>query len=586
MTPAPTSELQDDMTNDHPERHFETLDRSQRAALARLTQGISPYALASAYVDWAVHFAISPGSQLDVFGRMAENTRRLWLYAAARFAGNKPDEPFPPNGWRGLQDDGMWSELPMDLVRQWHLALNDVALLAAQAPRGMLPTDQNRISFLTRQMLDAFAPQNNPLLNPDLSRRTMSEGGMNLVQGFNNALDDMLREAEGRPPAGTEAFKVGDNIATTPGTVVYRNHLVELIRYEAKTERVFAEPLLIVPAWIMKYYILDLSPHNSLVRYLVERGHTVYMISWRNPTPADRDTSFDDYRIHGVMAALDEISRLNPDRAIHACGYCLGGTILSIAAATMARDGDKRLASITLLAAQTDFSEAGELMLFVDESQVAFLEDLMWDQGVLDTHQMAGAFRILRSNELVWSRIIREYVLGEREKMIDLMAWNSDQTRMPYLMHAQYLRSLFLENRLTAGRFAVDGRVIALRDIDVPAFLVGTEKDHIAPWKSVYKFKLFADTDVTFVLTTGGHNAGIVSEPGHPHRSFHIGTSPHGEKYVSPDSWLNRAEAHDGSWWPAWVDWLETKSSADKIAPPRPDGTANLGPAPGTYVFG
>ena len=569
-----------------PDRHFETLDRSQRAAWARLTQGISPYALAAAYIDWAIHFAISPGSQMDVAMRVAENARRLWLYAAARLAGEKPDVPFPSNGWSGFEQDDMWSELPMDLVRQWHQSLADAAMLATAAPRGMEAIDRTRVAFMTQQFLDAFAPQNNPLVNPDLWRRTLSEGGQNLVRGLNNALEDLARQAEGRPPAGAEAFRVGETVAVTPGTVVYRNDLIELIRYAPTTETVYAEPLLIVPAWIMKYYILDLSPHNSLVRFLVERGHTVFMISWRNPTPADRDLSFDGYRTHGVMAALDEIARLMPDRGIHACGYCLGGTILAIAAATMARDGDKRLRSMTLLAAQTDFSEAGELMLFVDESQVAFLEDMMWDQGVLDTHQMAGAFRILRTNELVWSRFIREYVLGERDKMTDLMAWNADQTRMPYLMHAQYLRSLFLENRLTAGRFAVEGRVIALRDIDAPVFLVGTEKDHIAPWRSVYKFKLFADTDVTSVLTSGGHNAGIVSEPGHPHRAFHIGTAYHGEKYVDPDSWLSHAESREGSWWPAWSGWLVSKSSAERVAPPEQGAEPNLGPAPGTYVHG
>jgi polyhydroxyalkanoate synthase len=567
-------------------RRFETLDLSQRAALARFTQGISPYALASAYIDWAIHFALSPGAQLDVAARASENTLRVWTYANTRMMGHQPDPPFAQSGWEASQDDGMLSELPMDIIRQWHLALTDIALLAAEIPRGMVTIDRTRIAFMTRQFMDALAPQNSPVVNSDLWRRTFAEGGMNLARGFTNAIDDMARQIDGRQESEVKAFKVGDTVATTPGTVVYRNDLIELILYTPQTATVHPEPILIVPAWIKKYYILDLSPHNSLVRYLVVNGYTIFMISWRNPTAADRNLSFDDYRTKGVMAALSEISRLIPGHGIHACGYCLGGTILAIAAATMARDGDRRLRSLTLLAAQTDFSEAGDLLLFVDESQVAFLEDMMWDQGVLDTHQMTGAFRILRSNEMVWSRLIREYILGERETMSDLMAWNSDQTRMPYLIHAQYLRGLFLENRLTAGRFAVDGRVIALRDIDTPVFLVGTEKDQIAPWRSVYKFRLFADTEITFVLTTGGHNAGIVSEPGHPRRSFRIGMSGRDDKYIDPDSWLLRAERREGSWWPTWSDWLAARSSHERVPAHRDEGQPDLGPAPGSYVFG
>ena len=288
------------------------------------------------------------------------------------------------------------------------------------------------------------------------------------------------------------------------------------------------------------------------------------------------------------MSAFDAVRTIMPDRKVHATGYCLGGTLLSIAAAAMARDNDDRIASLTLLAAQTDFTEAGELMLFIDESQLAFLEDMMWEQGFLDARQMAGAFQMLRSNDLVWSRIVHDYMLGGREQMNDLMAWNADTTRMPYRMHAEYLRKLFLDNDLDEGRLEAAGKPVALTDIRSPIFAVGTERDHVSPWHSTYKINLQTETEVTYLLTSGGHNAGIVSEPGHHGRSFRINTKTANDHYLDPDRFWNEAPRKDGSWWPEWIAWLKDHSGALTTPPSMGSplrGLPPLGDAPGTYVL-
>jgi polyhydroxyalkanoate synthase len=402
-------------------------------------------------------------------------------------------------------------------------------------------------------------------------------------------VEDWERAVSGKKPVGTECFVVGKNVAITPGKVVYRNGLIELIQYAPATETVRPEPILIVPAWIMKYYILDLSPQNSLVKYLTEQGFTVFMISWKNPGPEDRSLSMEDYRSSGVLAALDVVHSIVPKRKIHAVGYCLGGTLLSITAAAMARDGDDRLASVTLLAAQTDFTEAGELTFFIDESQLAFLDDMMWEQGFLDSRQMAGAFHMLRSNDLIWSKMIHDYLLGERQAITDLMAWNADTTRMPYRMHSDYLRKLFLDNDLAEGRFVAGGEPVSLTDIRAPIFAVGTERDHVAPWRSTYKINLQTETEVAYLLTTGGHNVGIVSEVGYSgDRSFRIKKRGPNDHYIDPDRFLIEARQKEGSWWPEWVSWLEEHSSPLTALPQMgaPEaGLPTIGDAPGYYVL-
>jgi polyhydroxyalkanoate synthase len=555
--------------------------------MARLSGGVSAHAFIEAWTDWAFHLGESPGRQLDLIERAQQNAVKLMAHAAERDPGAAP--PFRPKPFDHRFDHPDWQKLPFRLWQQGFLAVQDWWDQATDHVRGLRPEDADRVRFMARQALDTVSPSNFPMLNPEIIAASVASGGRNLTEGAAHFAHDMVKTITQTHEPAPEGFRVGVDLACTPGTVVFRNDLFELIQYAPQTETVQAEAVLIVPAWIMKYYILDLSPHNSMVRYLVGQGFTVFMISWTNPTAAEAGLSLEDYRRSGVMTALDAVNRVLPGRKVHAVGYCLGGTMLAIAAATMARDGDDRLASITLMAAQVDFAEAGELLLFVDESQVAALEDMMWDQGYLDRPQMARTFSTIRSEDLIWSRAVRRYFLGQEDQPTDLGVWSADTTRMPARMHSEYLRGLFLENRLTAGRFAVEGRVIALKDIAAPMFVVATETDHIAPWRSVYKTQLFTDRDLTFVLTSGGHNSGIVNPPGGDPRSrYRRGHRPPGGLYEGPDRWLDRAESRTGSWWTEWGDWLSDHSTGP-VPPPAtgaPDkGLAPLGAAPGTYVF-
>jgi polyhydroxyalkanoate synthase len=566
----------------------DVVDHAVRAAMARMTMGLSPSALAAIWADWAVHLAASPGKQGQLaLKAMRKNARFLRYAAQCAVSGGSASPCIDPLPHDRRFSDEAWQKPPFNLMyhgflltqQWWHNATTDI--------RGMTPQHEHAAEFAARQALDVFSPSNVPMLNPEVLDRTAREMGQNLVRGAKNFWEDWERAVAGKRPAGTEAFRVGHEVATAPGKVVLRNRLIELIQYAPTTAKVRPEPVVITPAWIMKYYILDLSPQNSLVRYLTSQGFTVFIISWKNPGPEDRDLGMEDYRRLGVMAALDAAQAITGASKIHAVGYCLGGTLLSIAAAAMARDSDERLASITYFAAQSDFTEAGELKLFINESQVSFLEDMMWEQGFLDARQMAGAFQILNSNDLIWSRILHDYLMGERASMNDLMAWNADTTRMPYKMHSEYLRKLFLDNDLAEGRYRAGDGVVALGDIRTPIFAVGTETDHVAPWRSAYKVHQQADADVTFVLTSGGHNAGIVSEPGHPRRRYHVHTSQHGETHLSPDAWLAHADAKEGSWWPEWTGWLAQRSGAPAAPPPMGIGAseAALPDAPGSYVM-
>lgn len=565
----------------------EGFDRLLHAQLGRVTGGVSPAAVLLAYTDWLSHLALSPARQAELVQKAWRKAQRLALYLPrATGSADAPRciEPLPQD--RRFSHPG-WSQWPFNAISQsflltqqwWHNATSEV--------RGVSRHHQDVVTFITRQLLDVVSPANFIATNPEVLQRTAATFGANLRDGWLHWCEDWERWQAGRPAAGTEAFEVGRNLAVTPGKVVFRNRLVELIQYAPTTATVHPEPVFILPAWIMKYYVLDLQPQNSLIKYLVDQGHTVFCVSWINPADAERDFGMDDYLRMGMREPLDVIGQVVGGKPIHAVGYCLGGTLLSIGAAAMARDNDERLASLTLLAAQTDFSEPGEIALFIDDSEVSFLEDLMFDRGYLTQEQMAGAFQLLRSNDLLWSRAVHEYLMGERIPMTDLMAWNQDTTRMPCRMHSEYLHGLFLRNDLAAARFLVEGRPVALTDVGVPIYCLGTETDHVAPWRSVYKLHLLTDAEVTFVLTTGGHNAGVVSPPGHPRRSFRHRTREPDGKYLDPEVYLSRAVAEAGSWWTHWQAWLASRSGK-RVRPPgmgAPQaGHVPLEDAPGTYV--
>jgi polyhydroxyalkanoate synthase len=531
---------------------------------------------------------LSPDKQLELLQRSGEVWQRFFLYCGrACIDEDSPAciEPHPKDDRFG---DPAWRRWPFNLLQQGFLLTQQWWQDAATGVPGLSRHHEEVVSFVTRELLDSVSPSNFPPTNPVVLEETARQAGANILKGAQNLSEDWRRLADQQKPAGAEAFRVGHEVAATPGKVIFRNRLIELIQYAPTTAEVHADPILIVPAWIMKYYILDLSPGNSLVRYLVEHGYTVFMISWKNPTKEDRDLSLEDYRRLGVMAALDAVSAVVPQRSIHTVGYCLGGTLLAIAAAAMARDRDQRLKSVTLFAAQTDFREAGELTLFIDEDQVRFLEDIMKAEGYLDSRQMAGAFQLLRSNDLIWSTMVRDYLMGQRGPMIDLLAWNTDTTRMPARMHSEYLRRLFLDNDLAEGHHLVGGKPVSLRDIRAPLFAVSTIRDHVAPWRSVYKIQMLTDADVRFVLTNGGHNAGIVNPPGQPHSRHQIATHKENEAYVDPDSWQATAVHHERSWWPCWLEWLDLQS-IEKAPPPAmgaaDKGLAVIGDAPGTYVL-
>lgn len=564
--------------------HAKKLDQAVHTWMSQASMGLSPISLSLAYLDWAMHLASSPGQQLLL---MNEALASLPLTFAT--PQEEKDARFRHEAWQNWPFNVMKSSYQSQ-VQHWQ---------KASMVEGMSDHHKHMVKFFTRQYLDAMSPSNWPLTNPEVLKKGLETKGESWLRGWEQYMTDLKKHHQDQTHQTPEtlenlAFEVGQDVAVTPGKVVFRNRLIELIQYSPTTEKVFAEPVLMVPSCIMKYYILDLSPHNSMVKYLVDQGHTVFMISWRNPDESDRDLGMDDYLRSGLMAAMSAIKSQTGEPRLHALGYCLGGTFLAIVAAVLAEHKTKKLtrsvsnempelASVTLLAAQTDFSEPGELGVFIDDDQLKNLTEDMAKKGYLSGQQMAGAFQFLNSRDLIWSRNTHRYLLGEDEVGMDMMSWNADTTRLPERMHSEYLHTLFLHDSLAKGHYKFEGQGVALMNIQAPLLMVGTVRDHVSPWHSVYKIHLLTDTDTTFILAAGGHNAGIISEPGHANRSYQMNHAKRGHAWLPPEEWEKEASRHEGSWWVPMQSWLAKHSGAQIKA--RKIASQNcLGDAPGEYV--
>ncbi len=578
------------LSNSRPDVHAPApMDVPFKLWLARLAHGISPTSVTLAYVDWFSHLLASPSKQADL-SASALRKWLLWLqYAPQSWQGQCPlcVEPLPQDKRFSPSE---WHTPPFSALAQAFLLQQQWWAEAMTGVRGVSRHHEDVAAFMTRQWLDMWSPSNFVATNPQVLKETLATGTTNLTTGLANWSRDALAVLTDGKPRGVEQFRPGQGVAVTPGKVVFRNRLIELIQYEPATAEVDAEPVLIVPSWIMKYYILDLTPDDSLVKYLVEQGHTVFMVSWKNPDGTDRDLGMDDYLELGVMEAVKAVQAIRPHTPIHAMGYCLGGTLLAIAAAALAGRSLQPLKTLTLLAGQADFQEPGELGLFIDESQIAFVEDLMVERGYLDERQMAGAFQLINSKDLVWSKLVHEYLMGAHTPMTALRAWNADATRLPARMHSEYLRQLYLHNDLAEGRYHAGGQLVRLADIELPLFVVATERDHVSPWKSVYQIHRLASSPVSFVLSSGGHNVGIVNPPAgpaaHPQASYRFASHASSKAPVKPQAWLDAAAQRSGSWWPSWHDWLR-KHSSGTVKPPRVNGLLFEGAplaAPGSYV--
>lgn len=524
--------------------------------------------------------------------RLAENQMmlwrdymELWQSSTLRLMGVDPEPVITPDKTdRRFKDDAWEDYYVFDFIKQSYLIAARWLQTTVAGVEGLDEQTARKADFYTRQFVDALAPTNFVLTNPEALRETMQTGGQNLLKGLRNLLEDLER-GDGQlniRMTDLEAFEVGKNIAVTPGKVVFQNEMMQLLQYQPSTELVKKRPLMVVPPWINKFYIMDLRAKNSFIKWLVDQGHTVFVISWVNPTAEYADTDFDDYLRGGTLAALDAIEQATGEREVNALGYCLGGTLLYATLGYLSQVNDDRIQSTSLLTTLIDFSQPGELEVFLDDQQLTALERRMGERGYLEGSEMATSFNLLRANDLIWSFVINNYLLGKDPFPFDLLYWNSDSTRMPAKMHSFYLRNMYQKNLLREpGGISLNGQPIDLSKVKVPVYFLSAIEDHIAPWKSTYVgTQLFAGP-VRFVLGASGHIAGVINPP--VSNKYHYWTNS--RVVADPDEWLADAERHPGSWWNDWRDWVSALSNEQVKARIPGDGKLPiLEDAPGTYV--
>ena len=545
-----------------------------------------PTIVSKAFQDMAIKAWENPANiakeQANYWKSMAE----LWQSGMAKLLFNKEFKPVatPAPTDRRFKDDAWGENVIFDCVKQCYLLTAQHMQSSISGVEGLDEHTTKQVQFYTRQFIDAMSPTNFAATNPEVLKATIESKGQNLLEGVAHLMQDLDRNGGNFNVKMTnlEHFHLGENIASTPGKVIYQNEMMQLLQYTPSTETVRQKPLLVVPAWINRFYILDLQPKNSFVKWAVDQGHTVFLISWVNPDESYADKTFDEYLINGTIAAIDAIEQATGEKEINAVAYCIGGTLLALTAAYMAAKGDNRLVSCTYFTSMFDFSEPGEIGVFVDEAQIDLLEKHMRFKGYLEGHHLAEAFRMLRENDLIWSFFVKDYLLGQEPMPFDILYWNSDSTNMPATMHSFYLRNMYLHNRMREPNgITLGGEGIDLRRITVPQYFLSASEDHIAPWKSTYAGTQLVSGPVRFVLGASGHIAGVMNPPAA--KKYCYWTND--KIAATPDEWFAGIERREGSWWVDWDQWIS--KFAGKSVPARQPGDGKLTPiedAPGSYV--